>query len=188
MTPRNLAIVGLIASPMMFIGSILFDAQNRDPRAETLGLIFVIGWIACLAALWQLKATGRGIGGRVVLGIEFVGTILAIGNQLYGMLGTADDTNPLFIVTDIAWPFSVTCMLVVGIAVIRAKGLPGWRRFIPLLCGFATVELAVISLLGFPSVALAVFPIYTFFAWGLMAFAILSATPQPKAQLVSAVS
>ena len=54
--------------------------------------------------------------------------------QVVGVdLCTSDDLA--FNVMDIAWPLSMAWMLVVGVTVVVAGRMQGWRRFAPLLCG-----------------------------------------------------
>jgi len=172
---RLLGTLALIASPMMLIGGLLFDMTARDPGSEIFGLIFVLGWMCSLASLGLLKATGRGLGGKIVLIIEAVGLVLAVGNQIYGILGAADESSPLFIATDIAWPLSVTFMIVVGIASIRAGVLPGWQRYTPLLCGLAFPLLMLCILLVGQQVGGLIFAAYMLVSWGLLAYVVRSA-------------
>jgi hypothetical protein len=187
---RLLGTIAFITSPMLLIASLLFDITNRDPRGEAITLLFVVGWMCSLAALWHFKATGSGVGGKLVLLIEAVGLVLAFGNQVYGIIGQTDESNVLFVITDIAWPLSVTFMLVIGIATIRAQVLSGWLRFTPLLCGFAFLLMIVaLGMLGIDPLKTNIFPLYTALTWGLMAYAIRRTADQPAvAQLAPAVS
>ena len=45
------------------------------------------------------------------------------------------DKPSYFMFVDLFWPLSNIIMLIVGIMVIVAKGLPGWKRYIPLAAG-----------------------------------------------------
>lgn len=187
MNARLLSTIALITSPMLLIASMLFDITNRDTRGEAITFFFVVGWICSLIALWKLNATGSGVGGKAVLVIELIGTTLALINQVYGFTGTTNDNNLLYAITDFAWPLSVTFMIVVGIATIRAKVLPGAFRFAPLFCGFAFLLIVVLSIIGIDAVRLNLFPIYTAITWGLMAYAIRRSTDAPvTAQLATA--
>jgi hypothetical protein len=67
-------------------------------------------------------------------------------------------------------------MLVVGIAVIRAKGLQSWRRYVPLLVGcWFPVLIICMNVFGRDGVTGTISSYYSAIAWSLMAIAILTA-------------
>jgi hypothetical protein len=97
---------------------------------------------------------------------------LANVSNLYKLL-LPDYASPLFFAFDLFWPLSNLAMVVVGIAVIRAKGLPGWRRYVPLAVGlwFPLTMLGVV-LVGRTSPYLFYVPYYSAIAWTLLALAV----------------
>lgn len=79
---------------------------------------------------------------------------------------------------DLFWPLSNIIMLIVGIMVIVAKGLPGWKRYIPLATG-----------MWFPLAMLSYFTdnrflsfffggIYSVIAWTLLATVVITTKKQ----------
>lgn len=68
--------------------------------------------------------------------VQLVGHVLAFAFGLFEATEILEDNNIVFVANDAAWPLSMAWVLVVGITVLVAKRLPGWWRFVPLLCPF----------------------------------------------------
>ncbi len=86
-----------------------------------------------MLGLWTLRAAGDRLPGKIVLGLELVGVVLASFFQVYEFVAPGSDSL-LFTITDAAWPLSMLVLILVGIAVLRARVLQGWMRFVPILC------------------------------------------------------
>ncbi len=95
-------------------------------------------------------------------------TIFSIFNIV---LPNLNPDSLLYIITDMAWPLSHTLMLVVGIAVLKAKRLSGWTRFAPLACGLAIPLLIMAALIGGRE-GIIVFGPYTWPTFTLLGYAV----------------
>jgi len=134
MNNRTLGTIAMICAPALLIEGLLLRGEEDALITGIASMVFMAGWICTNIGMWRMRATGTGRWGRAVLLVQLVGLVLAF---LFGFIeatGLLDENNIVFIVTDIAWPLSMLWMLVVGITVIVTKQLPGWKRFVPVLC------------------------------------------------------
>jgi hypothetical protein len=123
-------------------------------------------------ALHRLGAAGKSRFGRILLPVVMVMLGLANVSNLYKLL-LPDYQSALFFAFDMFWPLSNLAMLVVGIAVIRAKKLPGWRRYVPLAVGlWFPLTMLGVALVGRTSPYLFYVPYYSALAWTLLALAV----------------
>ncbi|UFH56837.1 hypothetical protein [Spirosoma sp. KNUC1025] len=77
----------------------------------------------------------------------------------------------LYYFLDSFWPISNVVMLGVGIAVVRAGRLTGWKRYVPLLCGL-WLPLTILLTFTLPAVGFALSNGYTLIAWTLLAIVV----------------
>lgn len=170
-----LPVIGIVGAPMMLIEALIFRFQTDDPTqlSGVLGLFYSIGWLIALLGLWRMNATGRRAG-RIVLGIEIVGVVLAVAWAVVtAAVPNVDQGSLYYQVIDTAWPASHTFMLVVGVAAMVANSLPGWRRFMPLLVGcLIPVTALLIAALGDPIIGRAFFGIGTAAGFAALAVAV----------------
>jgi hypothetical protein len=97
---------------------------------------------------------------------------LANVSNLYQML-LPGHSSALFFALDAFWPLSNLAMVVVGIAVIGAKVLSGWRRYVPLAVGlWFPLTMLGVALVGRTSPYLFYVPYYSALAWMLLALAV----------------
>jgi hypothetical protein len=151
MNNRILGMIAMICAPAMLIEALWLQGREDPLVIGIASSIFMAGWICSNIGMQQMRATGTGAGGRAVLIIQLVGLVLACAFGLIEATGLFDENNIVFIVTDAAWPLSMLFMLVVGIAVLLAKRLSGWQRFVPLLCGLTfpvSIILGLVTGLG----------------------------------------
>lgn len=176
MSDRTLGWIALLGSPMLFAQGALdrFGSPPPTRQSAVLGLVFLIGWSASAVALRCRRATGSGTGAAIVFALQLAGLGLAAMQQVQDFLYTSTPPQTLFYgICDAAWPLSVLFMLVVGGFAIAAGVLRGWRRWTPLLCGFALpILLVTVGVAGQHS-ANVLFSVYTGVAWGLAAVAVL---------------
>lgn len=176
MSNQLLGILALIGSPWLFIGTYL---EERMPHLSdswftgVWGLLFISGWICAAIALKRLRATGSGAFGKVILLILLVSLCIAdVSNVI--QIFVERDKPPYFIFFDLFWPLSNIIMLIVGITVLAIKGLPGWKRYIPLSTGlwfpFATLS----SLMDNSILSFFFGGIYSALAWALLAIVIIT--------------
>jgi hypothetical protein len=174
---RLLGIITMLGAPAMTIeaarhGFQMVPNEQTDVIGALLYALFSIGWLAGMIGLWQLRATGKSRLGRIILAAPLVTIPLAILQSLVDIL-KVNTSNPFYMVTDLAWPFSMLLTFIVGVAVVVARGLPGWKRFIPLYTGIG-VPLALISMaLGF-GMPMWYFDFHTITGWTLLGYVVFS--------------
>ncbi len=175
MNTRLLGTLGMLGSPMLLLEGLLYRFQQRDTDQliAVLGLLFVGGWICSVLGLRMLKATGNSMPGKAVLVVQLIGLVFAGLWAIIHIVNPNPDTdNILYGVADAAWPLSVIFMIVVGIATLIAKRLPGWHRFTPLLCGLALPVAILASMVAGEQAGEVAFGIYTAVTWGLLGYAV----------------
>jgi hypothetical protein len=175
MNNKNLGTLALTGAPFLLIGfkveqHYAFLADSWFTGAW--GLVYSTAWLCSVAGLHRLGAAGKSRFGRVLLPVVMGMLGLANVSNLYKLL-LPDYASPLFYAFDVFWPLSNLAMLVVGITVIRAKVLAGWRRYVPLAVGlwFPLTMLGVV-LVGRTSPYLFYVPYYSAIAWTLLALAV----------------
>lgn len=138
MSNQLLGMLALIGSPWLFIGTYL---EHRVPHLSdswftgVWGLLFISGWICAAIALKRLGATGRSSFGKTILLILLLSLCMANVSNVIQLI-VERDKPAYFIFFDLFWPLSNIIMLIVGVKVLAIKGLPGWKRYIPLATGF----------------------------------------------------
>ena len=95
-----------------------------------------------MLGLAQLRATGKSRFGHGVLYVIFSTLTLANFWNIYHALYPHAWTL-LYRALDAFWPISNLVMLVVGVTIAWIKGLPGWRRYLPLVVGLWLPSVAV---------------------------------------------
>jgi hypothetical protein len=136
MNNRILGTIAMICAPALLIEGLLLRGGENPVVTGVASMVFMAGWICSNTGMRRMKAAGTGAWGRAVLLIQLVGLVLAFMFGFFEATGLLGRDNIIFNVTDAAWPLSMLWMLVVGVAVMRASRLPGWQRFVPLLCPF----------------------------------------------------
>ena len=173
MCNKILAIIALLGAPFLCID--FLDNQENTTGSWTTGLygfIYMTGWIASVIGLLRLKAAGTGMGGQSILFIQLlllsVAQVFNINVIVHGGQPSSLQTN-----LDLFWPISNGFMLVTGIAVVLAKRIQGWHRWIPLLTGSWLPVLLICNALGFRNLYVAGF--YSAIAWTLLAVVVYTA-------------
>ena len=178
MNNRLLGIVALIGSPMLLIEAVMYRFEQHDMTqlAAAMSLLYVVGWVCSVVGMYRLRATGSGLLGRAILVVQLVLlTLAAMWTLLYIPSPTPDTNSLIFQVTDLAWPLSHVFMLIVGIAVLRARVLAGLQRFAPLVCGLALPGSIVLSIIGGELAGSVWFAIMTALGFALLGYTIFAA-------------
>lgn len=136
MNNRILGVIAMICAPVLVVEELLRQGQENALVTGVASMVFMAGWICSNTGMRRMQAAGTGRWGRAVLLIQLVGLVLAFMFGFFEATGLLGRESIIFNVTDAAWPLSMLWMIVVGITVIRANRLAGWRRFVPLLCPF----------------------------------------------------
>lgn len=136
MSNKVLGTIAMICAPAMLVEALVLRGQGSDLIVGLASMVFMAGWICSNTVMRRVRPAGSGRWGRIALGVQLLGLSLAFMFGLFEATGLLGRESLVFNVTDAAWPLSMLWMLVVGVSVIAAKRLAGWRRFVPLLCGF----------------------------------------------------
>jgi hypothetical protein len=86
-----------------------------------------------------------------------------------------------FMFFDLFWPLSNIIMLIVGIMVIVAKRLQGWKRYIPLATGMWFPLAMLTSLIDNRIVSFIFGGFYSAIAWALLAIVIIITRKETEA-------
>jgi hypothetical protein len=124
----------MICAPALLIEGLLVRGEENAAITGIASMIFMAGWICTNTGMRRMQAAGTGKWGWTVLLIQLAGLVLAFLFGFFEATGLLGRDSIIFNVTDAAWPLSMLWMLVVGITVIAAKRLSGWRRVVPILC------------------------------------------------------
>ncbi|MBD2751310.1 hypothetical protein [Spirosoma validum] len=178
MNNKLLGLFALIGAPFLCINTYI---HVPDPNAHVyitdslsgfLDLLYISGWLCSMIGLRRIGAMGTDRFGRIST-IAILGS-LTLANlwNIYEMILPNHNTL-LYYVLDSFWPISNVVMIGVGIAVIRARKLTGWKRYVPILCG---LWLPITILISFTvgDMAFAISNGYTIIAWTLLAIIVLT--------------
>ena len=136
-TYRILGMLSIISSLAILPYMLKSNVDTTQPTLVTslLGLIFQLGCLCSALGLFQMHAAGNGSAGKIILLVQMTLHALAAIFQVleYQQLGM---DSLLWTITDIGWPLGFLFMLVTGGAVIRARRLQGWQRYVALSCAF----------------------------------------------------
>ena len=135
MNSRALGTIAMICAPALLVEALITRGEEKPLVIGLASMVFMAGWICSNTVMRRTQAAGTGRWGRAVLLIQLVGLVLAFLFGFFEATGLIGDDNVVFVATDLAWPLGMLWMLVVGITVVVAKRMSGWRRFVPLLCG-----------------------------------------------------
>ena len=134
MDNRTLGLVAVICAPALLVEGFLMPGEEDPLVVGIASMVFMAGWICSNTVMRRERLAGTNLWGRAILWVQLAGLVMAFCFGFIEATGLLPDTNPVFVATDAAWPLSMLWMLVVGVAVILAKRMEGWRRFVPILC------------------------------------------------------
>jgi hypothetical protein len=143
LTNRILGILCVIGAPMLLMQFILNPGGVTELTVSGrivafLGVLYMGGWLAGAVGIRRLRVTGNGLGSKIAFIIQTVGLFLATVFSVLDTLGFNHENGGLiFLITDIAYPFSHLFMIVVGIMTLRAQVWRGFPKFAPLMVGVA---------------------------------------------------
>jgi hypothetical protein len=149
MNNRTLGTIAMICAPALLVEALLLRGGENAVITGIASMVFMAGWICSNTAMRRMQAAGTGRWGHAVLLVQLVGLVLAFMFGFFEATGLLGRESVIFNITDAAWPLSMLWMLVVGVTVVVAKRLTGWRRFVPLACPLSLViGLAATPVLG----------------------------------------
>ena len=178
MSNRVLGAIALLGAPWLCIG--MYLEQTRPELSDSWftgawGIIYLTAWMCSIVALQRLEATGDSRFGKIILWVLlFSLTIANVSNVIQVIV---EKNKPsYFMAIDLFWPLSNLLMLVVGIQVIIANRIKGWKKYVPLVVGMwlplAFLSMAIESKnLMFPG-------IYSAIAWSVLAAVVFTTEKQ----------
>lgn len=171
-----LGTIGMIFSPMLFVSLMIdtsfADIPHRAQISSAFQLLYLSGWMCSAVGIRVQRATGKGIGG-IIFVVQIAGLLLAMGlNFIEISQSNPDGTGLIYHVTDAAWPLSHLFILVVGVAVMRAKVWRGLRRLTPFVCGSALLLMIPFALLLGQTKSAPVFGLLTTIGFMSLAYAV----------------
>ncbi len=189
MNNKTLGTLALVGAPFLGLGMTieqLYKPLHDSWFTGAWGLLYISAWLCSIAALRRQEATGRSRFGKGILRVITGTLVLANVSNVYQLLLPGEKTAA-FYALDAFWPVSNLVMVAVGIAVIAARGLPGWRRYVPLAAGlWFPFTVFCMLLLGSWEAATPASSLYTAVAWTVLAVVVLTTpTPQPAEAGVS---
>lgn len=168
MNHKLLGALGILGAPFLFIGT----AWYADDMGLT-GLIYMTGWICSLVSLQRLRATGDTAFGRGIFYAVFGTLVLAQAWNGWTMFDPKANST-FYQILDLTWPLSNVLMIPLGIAVLRARRLAGWYRFVPLAVGlWLPITLTGMALVGRTSALMVFSGCYSAMAWALLGFVVI---------------
>lgn len=138
--PRISGMVGMASAVLWLIALFIEYGFHLQPPGDgsfmyfadqILFFVALAGYLVMLLGLWQSKAAGDGIFGKISLGLFITGLAALLIAQIVQWL----TNNADFFLFPIGGIFQLLGGLLTGIAVITSKSWDGWQRFTPLLQG-----------------------------------------------------
>jgi hypothetical protein len=183
MSNKLLGILALIGAPWLFIGTYL---EQQMPQLSdswftgVWGIIFISGWMCAVVALKRLKAGGSTSFGQILLTVLLIALSIANISNVIQIIVEKEKPS-YFMFFDLFWPLSNIIMLIVGIMVIVAKRLQGWKRYIPLATGMWFPLAMLTSLIDNGIVSFIFGGFYSAIAWALLAIVIIITRKETEA-------
>jgi len=173
----------MVGAPAILIGALRSGFQADAPEDAFSALLyfaFAVGWFCSMVGLYRLRATGHGTFSRVVAALPLITLPLAMMQSVFD-LAAFNTRHPLYMVSDLAWPLSMSLTLIVGVTVFFAGQLRGWRRVAPFFCGLGLPVAIILGIIFGEAGMLLSFPLHTALGWLLLGFSVYSAAPKDAA-------
>ncbi len=180
---RTLGTIGMLGAPFLCI-DLIFHSGKANGEAYThtslggiFSLLYITAWMCSIIGLWRLQATGKNKSGKTLLVIILITLTLANGWNVYEIIDPQANT-PLYALLDMFWPISNLVMFIVGIAVIVARKLTGWKRFVPLLVGlWFPISICLFLLLGRTIMVMYLSGLYSAINWIVLGYVVRISEP-----------
>lgn len=134
-----------------FITRLVVGPQPDDTMHATElagGGIFQLGLIAMLLVIRATGGAGTDRGGRFVVNTGLVFMALATLWTVIAVLAPGLVNNPAVLVLDVFWPLSMVWLIVVGVAVMRARTWPSPARYLTFVGSFVIPVHLLAELIG----------------------------------------
>ena len=174
MSNKILGVIAMAFAPFLCIDFLVHGQAGPNENFEhsslsgVFSLVFMIGWMSSIVVLRRIGATGFSRFGVVILYVQLATLVLANVWNVFEIVSPGS-SGLLYMILDMFWPISQVVLLMVGITVMVVRGLPGWRRFVPLMTGlWFPVTILLMVILGQNYLTVVISGIYSVVAWGLM--------------------
>ena len=174
MNNKILGVIAMAFAPFLCIDFLVHGQAGPGSEFEhtslsgVFSLLFMVGWMSSIVALRRVGATGFSRFGAVILYVQLATLVLANVWNVWEIMSPGS-SSPVYFILDFFWPVSQVVLLVIGITVVVKRGLPGWRRFVPLMAGlWFPVTILLMGILGQNYLTMVVSGVYALVAWGLM--------------------
>lgn len=166
----------MLGAPFLFLE--MWTNKNGNTFNTSLtgvyDLLYMLGWMCSVTAFWRMRAGGTNNWGKVVFYIQLLFLSLANVANVWVIINPASGSI-IYRVLDMFWPVSNLWMLAVGITLLRAGLLQGWRRYVVLAVGlWLPVIMGVAVVAGKTEVMFYVCGIYSTVAWTVMGWAVFT--------------
>lgn len=138
--PRIAGMVGMASAVLWLVALFIEYGLHLQPPGDGSFLYYVdqlmffialAGYIYMLLGLWQSKAVGSSVFGKISLGLFITGLVALLIAQIVQWL----TNNPDFFLFPVGGIFQLLGGLLAGIAVATSRRWGGWQRFALLLQG-----------------------------------------------------
>jgi hypothetical protein len=184
MSTRALGLAGILCSPFLAIQLNIyeiFENYKATSMAGVFSLIYMTGWFCSILGLYKLNAAGNKKG-RIILIIQMI--LLTIGNlwNIYSIIDPHCDTTFFHVADLIGWPFDNIFMLATGVAIVAAKQLDSWKRFVALFVGlWFPVTLIITRMIFGSNTELIITSMYSIVGWSLLGLAVFRSANEEEA-------
>jgi hypothetical protein len=137
---RISGLVGMVSAAVWLLAIFIQSRYGVEPPGDgsflyyadqILYFIALAGYLVMLLGMWQAKAAGDGIFGKISLGLFIAGLVSLLIASIVQLLTNNTD----FFLFPVGGIFQLLGGLLTGIAVATSKRWSGWQRFAPLLQG-----------------------------------------------------
>ena len=174
MSNKILGVIAMAFAPFLCIDFLIHGQAGPNEHFEhsslsgVFNLVFMVGWMCSILVLQRIGATGYSRFGVVILYVQMATLVLANVWNVFEIVSPGS-SSVLYAILDMFWPISQVVMLLIGITVVVVRGLPGWRRFVPLMAGlWFPVTILLMVFLGQNYLTVIISGVYAVIAWGMM--------------------
>ena len=178
---KILGLIAMLASPFFWLETYYYrQAMHDTSLTGVCDLVYMIGWSCSIVGLIKLRAAGDNRMGKMILLIQL--GFLTIANiwNIWVIFDPLNQTT-LFRILDMFWPISNCFMLITGIAIVVAKRITGFYRYVPLIAGLWLPVSAVAGMILKESqlfyFIMGGYSFCSFFLLGLMVFRLSNQVP-----------
>lgn len=180
-------LLALVGAPFLCIDAYVHAQNDGGQMSYTatslsgfFNLLYISGWLCSIIVLHRIGAIGANRFGRIITCTILVTLTLANCWNVYELILPAHNTL-IYTLLDCFWPISNVVMIGVGIAVIRAGRLTGWKRYVPFACGL-WLPLTILASFTLGDISFHLSNAYTALAWTLLAIVVLTGKEPTRTQ------